>query len=57
MQASASTRRPDGDAQFGGLADPSWVTTALALKKDLACLAESRKNKKPPGKGDKKGEE
>ena len=52
LQATAAARRSDGDPQFGTLSDPSWITTALALRKDLASLAEGRK-RKPPGKGDK----
>ena len=41
------------EARFATLSDPSWVTTTMALKRDLAMLAESRK-RKGKGKGDDK---
>ena len=38
------------ESRFATLANPSWVTTVMALKKDLAALHESRR-KRPPPKG------
>ena len=52
MQAASSNRGGNQEAQFGGLVDPSWVTTALALKRDLSSLTEHRKKGAGRGKPD-----
>ena len=41
--------QPRGDAirPFARLPDPSWVTTAIALNKDVASLKETRKAPPP----------
>ena len=44
-------KNSEGEPRFATLSNLSWVTTTLALKKDLAQLAESRE--KGRGKGDK----
>ena len=43
LQPTATTPRLEAHPGPKAQLNPSWVTTVMALKKDLASLAESRK--------------